>query len=53
MFKITLRNSTGGELDCRICESQDETRAAALDILTSLAFLSDGDTLVVSETPND
>lgn len=48
-IKVSLRNS-GGELDCRVIETEEETRAAALDIISGMSFLAPGDTIVVTET---
>lgn len=49
MFKITLRNSIGGEIDVRIVDREDKIRAAVREIISGLAFMSPGDTLSVEE----
>jgi hypothetical protein len=48
MFKVTLQNS-GSEIDCRLVRSEAEIRAAVLDIVSGLAGLFNGDTIVITE----
>ena len=48
-YKLTLENSAG-VLDCRIVETEEETRAAALDLVAGMAYLQPGDLLRVVET---
>jgi len=47
-YRIELRNS-GGVLDVRIVDTEEETRAAVIEIAAGLAFFSDGDSITVSE----
>jgi len=47
-YKIELRNSAG-VLDVRIVDTEEETRAAVIEIACGLAYFSDGDTITVTE----
>jgi hypothetical protein len=51
-IKVSLRNS-GGELDSRVVDSEEEAHAAALELIAVTAYLSVGDTLTVTETDED
>ena len=46
-YKISYQNRAG-ELDCRVVATEEETRDAALDLIAGMAFLCDGDKLVVT-----
>lgn len=37
-YKITLRGSHGGELDCRTVDTEQETNAAVQDIALNCTF---------------
>ncbi len=45
-YKVVLSNSVG-VLDVRSVETEEETRAAALDLISGLAYLAPGDAIRV------
>lgn len=47
-YKITLENSAG-ELDVRVVETEEEIRAAVLDIAAGVNDYHDGDKIIVKE----
>ena len=47
-YKVTL-NGQGGELDCRVVETEDEICGAVQDIALN-CILAPGDTIVIEET---
>ena len=47
-FKISFQNS-GGELDCRLVDTEEEIRGAALELVSEVASMHDGDRIVVTE----
>jgi len=47
-FRIELRNSAG-ILDVRIVDTEEETRAAVLELATEMAFFADGDSIHIFE----
>ena len=51
-FRIELRNSAG-VLDVRVVDTEEETRAAVIEIAAGLAYFSDGDSIVVTEVANE
>jgi hypothetical protein len=47
-FKVSLLNHSAGELDSRIVATEEETCAAALEIISGIAQLYEGDVLKVT-----
>lgn len=47
-FKISFQNS-GGEMDSRTVATEDETKAALLEMLEETPHLADGDKIIVTE----
>jgi hypothetical protein len=47
-IRISFQNS-GGELDCRVVETAEEARNAAIEIISSLNDLQPGDKIVIEE----
>lgn len=48
-FHITLENS-GGELDAREAQTEEAARDAAIELLESVPFLSEGDVVRVTRS---
>lgn len=47
-IKISLQNEVG-ELDCRVVETEEETNAAAIEMISGMTLLQSGDRIVVTE----
>lgn len=49
-IKISLLNCVDGELDCRVVETEEEARDAAIEIIAGVANLNIGDRLIIVDT---
>lgn len=47
-IKISLQNE-GGEIDCRVVETEEQAREAVIDIVGGIANLCAGDKIIISE----